>query len=266
MGTLVTITLYADTPEQAQSGFLAAFRRIEKLNDIFSDYKPDSELSHLCDVGVAVSPELMRVLQYAQQLAAETDGAFDITVGPLTRLWRASRKDKRLPSPEKLAAALARSGYRNLQLDPLQCMVPGMQLDAGAIAKGYAGDEAITALRAVGIRSALVAMSGDVVTGDAPPGRKGWRVRAQNEELTLVNAAVSTSGDEYQFAEIDGIRYSHILHPRTGKALQNSPSVSVVAKTGMEADALATAASVLGIERAKALRAFRPVRVFSAAE
>jgi len=251
MGTLVTITLYADSDEQAQRGFVAAFARIEALNAILSDYKPDSELSRACEIAT-LSPELTTVLAHAQRLARKTGGAFDITAGPLSRVWRQARSQKRLPADDALADALRRSGYRKLQFSEeartVECLAPGMQLDAGGIAKGYAADEAVVTLRKMGIRSALVAISGDIAIGDAPPGERGWRVRVQDRTLILSNAGVSTSGDEFQFVEIDGVRYSHIFDPRTGKALRNSGSVSVIANSGMEADASATAISVLNSE------------------
>jgi thiamine biosynthesis lipoprotein len=245
MGTLVTITLYADSDDQAQRGFIAAFRRIHALDGILSDYKPESELSRVCETNGPVSPELITVLAHAQRLAAETDGAFDITVGPLTRLWRQARAQKRFPTNEAIAEALHRSGYRKLQLGrDVRCLVPGMRLDAGGIAKGYAADEALAVLRRMGISSALVAVSGDIAIGDPPPGQSGWRVRLGDEMRTLSNVGVSTSGDEFQFVEIDGVRYSHIIDPRTGMPLQNSRNVSVIAPSAMEADALATAKSV----------------------
>jgi FAD:protein FMN transferase len=135
MGTLVTITLYADSEEQAQRGFVAAFGRIEKLNVILSDYRPESELSRVCEIGV-LSPELTTVLAHAQRLAEQTHGAFDITVGPLSRLWREARAQKRLPSQDEIAAALRRSGYRKLEFSEsartARCLVEGMRLDAGA--------------------------------------------------------------------------------------------------------------------------------------
>ena len=126
-----------------------------------------------------------------------------------------------------------------------------MQLDAGGIAKGYAADEALVALRHTGIRSALVAVSGDLAMSDPPVHQEGWRVRVQNETMYLANAAVSTSGDEFQFAEIDGIRYSHILDPRSGAPLRGAAAVSVIAGSGIEADSLATAISVVGREGGK---------------
>jgi thiamine biosynthesis lipoprotein len=260
MGTLVTITLYADSDDQAQAGFVAAFARIAKLDSILSDYKPESELSRVCESRTPLSPELGTVLVHAQKLARLTDGAFDITIGPLTRLWRQARAEKRLPDPDQLRGARERSGYRLLEIssDQVQCQTAGMQLDAGGIAKGYAADESLAALRRAGIRSALVAVSGDLAMGDPPPGREGWRVLVQTEVLCLANAAVSTSGDEFQFVEIDGARYSHILDPRTGAPLREAGTVSVIAGSGMEADSLATVISVLGEMGARFLA--RPVR------
>jgi FAD:protein FMN transferase len=252
MGTLVTITLYADSPEQAEQGLVAAFGRIKALDSILSDYKPESELSRVCNTGTMLSTELSTVLLHAQRLSQQTGGAFDITSGPLTRLWRDARSQQRLPSPEQLQEALRSTGFRKLELSEdsrhVRCLAAGMRLDAGGIAKGYAADEALTSLARIGIGSALVAVSGDVATSGPPPGRTGWRVRVQNEILSLANAAVSTSGDEFQFIEIDGVRYSHILDPRTGMAVRNGPTVSVIAASGIEADGLATALSVTGPE------------------
>ena len=252
MGSVTTITLYADSPDQAQRAFVAAFRRIEELNGILSDYNPQSELSRACETAGPLSADLLNIIEFSQRLSATTDGAFDITVGPLTHLWRAARKEKRLPSEAELKAALSRTGYRRLTVLPderkIQCSVPGMQLDAGGIAKGYAADEAIRTLRQMGIQRALVAMSGDIVCSDPPPDKSGWVVSVGGKHRLLKNGAVSTSGDDFQFLEIGGERYSHIIDPRTGMPLRNSRTVSVVAPTGMEADALATAASVGGAE------------------
>lgn len=267
MGTIVTITLYAETEEQAQVGFLAAFRRIEQLNDIFSDYKTDSELSRICATDKPLSPDLMAVLARSQHLAAATGGAFDITAGPVIRVWREARREHRLPDPSALAEAKRRSGYRNLQWDSSSrratCLTPGMQLDAGGIAKGYAADQALKTLDDLGLGSALVAISGDLRIGDAPPGKSGWRIRVAGKELVLANTAVSTSGDEFQFADIGGVRYSHIIDPRTGEALRNSSPVSVIAPSGMEADSLATAISVLGPEHARELSGSGGIQVLT---
>jgi thiamine biosynthesis lipoprotein len=268
MGTLVTITLYAAADEQAQSAFSAAFARIAELNRIFSDYLPESELSRVCESQRPANPELLRVLRYAQELSDETGGAFDITIGPLTRLWRDARRSKSLPESAGVKDALARSGYQKLGISSrgiVSCLAPGMQLDAGGIAKGFAADEALAALRRNGVNRAIVAVSGDVVVGDPPPGQDGWKIQVQGRVLRLANSAVSTSGDEFQFIELNGSRYSHILDPRTGEPLRDPKPVSVIAKTGLEADSLATALSVLGPRGAAALAAKRGVRVIGQA-
>jgi thiamine biosynthesis lipoprotein len=164
-----------------------------------------------------------------------------------------------MPDPARLAEARALVGYHKLHLDAAERTVrldhPGMQLDLGGIAKGYAADRAIELIRLEGIASALVAAGGDVVVSAAPPGSRGWRVAVapltkssaqRPRRLLLNNAAVSTSGDAEQFVEIDGKRYSHIVDPRTGIGLLGRRSVTVIADDGVTADSLATAVCVLG--------------------
>lgn len=263
MGTLVSITLYADSPDQAQQAFTAGFARIAQLNRILSDYDPQSELSRACEPDTRFSPDLLRVLNYAQQLSIDTNGAFDITVGPISRLWRKARREKELPSRAQISEAVERSGFRKLKVREwrVTCTVPGMQLDAGGIAKGYAGDEALAAIQRTGVRSALIAISGDIVIGDPPPGKAGWAVKVLGQVKTLANAGVSTSGDEFQFIELGGIRYSHIVDPRTGMALRNSHTVAVIAKTGIDSDSIATAMCVAGPAIADKLTAKRGVQI-----
>jgi thiamine biosynthesis lipoprotein len=184
MGTLIRIKLYAESEQQASSAFRAAFDRIAQLDNALSDYKPDSELNRICrspaGIPVKADPDLFRVLTASVALSNETGGAFDVTLGPVIRLWRQARVDHRLPSPDALAKAALRSGYRKLHLDPSAHTVvldlPGMQIDLGAIAKGYAADAALSTLAQSGIRHALVAASGDLAIGDPPPGQRGWRV------------------------------------------------------------------------------------------
>jgi thiamine biosynthesis lipoprotein len=263
MGTLFRIKLYATDEVQAKAAFQAAFGRVAELDAALSDYKPDSELNRICrtavGVPVRVSDDLFQVLTASQNLATETGGAFDVTLGPIIRLWRDARRTHRLPSPDALRDAAARCGYRKLHLDPAARTVtleqPDMQLDLGGIAKGYAADAALAALRQLGIRSALVAASGDLAFGDAPPGASGWKIGIASSEriLELCNAAVSTSGDTEQYVEIGGTKYSHIVDPGTDFGLTRSILVTVVARRGVDADRLSTAVSVLGPERGRAL-------------
>jgi len=266
MGTLVRIKLYADGALQAKGAFRAAFDRIAQLDDALSDYKPESELNRICRTAVArpveAGAELFRVLEASQKLAAETDGAFDVTLGPVIRLWRQARITNRLPDSALLREAAGRCGYRKLHLDPAKRTVmldqAGMQLDAGGIAKGYAADAALSILEQLGIRSALVAASGDLAFGDPPPGQRGWRIGVDSIDrpeaaftrvLELSNAAVSTSGDREQHLDIDGARYSHIIDPITAMGLSSPITVTVIARHGIDADGFATAVSVLGPER-----------------
>jgi thiamine biosynthesis lipoprotein len=251
MGSIATITLYADSPEQAQQAFIKAFARITELNGVLSDYDPNSELSRICESARRPGKDLSSILSFSAKLASETEGAFDLTIGPLTRLWRQARKERRIPTLAEVDGALERVGYT--KLEGSRCTVAGMQLDAGGIAKGYAADEALAVLKSLGISRALVAMSGDIVSGDPPPGKDGWNVMVADQVRLLRNEAVSTSGDEFQHHEVQGVRYSHIIDPRTGWALRNSRSIAVIAKTGMETDAIATAVSVGGPDTARKL-------------
>jgi thiamine biosynthesis lipoprotein len=254
MGTLFSIKLYAATERAAKDAFRAAFARIAQLDATLSDYRADSELSRVTQSAtpVHVSGDLFAVLSKGQWLAAQTDGAFDVTLGPLTHLWRESRRARALPSDAVLKDALSRSGFRKMHLDaPAHTVcfdVPGMQLDVGGIAKGYSADEALKVLGKLGIQSALVAASGDLAFSDAPPAEKGWKVAidALRRPMLLANAAVSTSGSSEQNFMVDGIRYSHILDPKTGLGLTTDIITTVVARRGIDADGMATALNVLG--------------------
>ena len=263
MGTQFNIVLYAPDSVRARRAADAAFARIDTLNQYLSDYLSESELSRLSatagsDRDVPVGDDLWTVLQNAQRLAAQTDGAFDVTVGPLTRLWRWAMRRGRLPPDDELAQARAAVGYRHLVLDSVartaRLVRPGMRLDLGGIAKGYAVDEALAVLQVHGLPHALIDGGGDIRLGEPPPGKRGWRVElstvhADGERTTearmLARRAIATSGATYRYVEVDGIRYSHILDPRTGMGLTDERLVTVIAPTGMQADALASVLSVL---------------------
>lgn len=271
MGTTFRIVLYAPDEAAAEAAGKAAFARVRRLEAVMSDYDPNSEVMKLCAANDAdpgkplpVSDDLARVLGAALEVSKETDGAFDITVGPLSRLWRGTRKSKTLPAPEALAAAKAKVGYEKVEFDPkaktVRLTVPGIRLDFGGIGKGFAADEALAVLKTHGVARALVAASGDVTAGDPPPGADGWAVDVAPigegrpaRRLRLANASVSTSGDLFQHVEIAGVRYSHVLDPKTGLGLTGRRSATVVAKTGTLADALTKAASVLPPDKAVAV-------------
>jgi len=267
MAVTVKIVLYSPDADAATIAAKDAFSRVHALNGILSDYDPESELRRLCDTAgegraVRVSTELWKVLEHAQQVSRQSDGAFDVTVGPVVRLWRRARRQKQLPPPQALQQAENLVGYKNVRLDAdhqaVELLKKGMQIDLGGIAKGYAMDEALTVLQRRGITRALVEAGGDMRLGDPPPGRPGWRVgippldNPQGEPLSyleLSRVAVSTSGDVVQYVEIAGKRYSHIVDPRTGMALTDHCRVMVVGPSGIAADAITKAVGVLGPEK-----------------
>ena len=265
MGIAFRITLYAADEATANTAADAAFARIDQLNSILSDYDPRSELSQLSSTAgsgktVPVSDPLWFMLKRSQHLARQTDGAFDITVGPLIKLWRRARRMKAMPSPERLAEARQAVGYRHLELDKERQAAtlhrPGMRLDLGGIAVGYAVDEALKVLQQHGIRRTMVDGSGDIGLGDPPPGEQGWTIGVAPLDpegppsvyVSLANYAITTSGDAFQYVEIDGKRYSHIVDPKTGLGLSRRSAVTVIAPDCTTADSLATAVSVLGPE------------------
>src|SRR5579884_498973 len=263
MGTRFQILVYAPDEDTARKAAKDAFARIASLNAIMSDYDPASELMRLCAASggppVPVSAELFFVLSRAQEVSRQSDGAFDVTVGPVVQLWRTARKRRKLPDAKKLAEARALVGWRNVRLDKdkrtVQLLKPGMKLDLGGIAKGYAADEALAVLKNHGIDRALVAAGGDIAVSGPPPGADGWRIaiallpgEKDPGRLILHHAAVSTSGDAEQYVEIDGKRYSHIVDPRTGIGLLGRMSATVVARRGIDADSLTKVIAVLGPE------------------
>ncbi len=262
MGTLISIKVYAADETQARTAFRAAFNRIAQIDAALSDYSPDSELNRIGReaVGrpVSVSDDLFEVAAAGQRLARETDGAFDITSGALTHLWREARKRQRVPDAGAIEAARAHCGYRKVHVDSthrtLELDSPDMQLDMGGIAKGYAADQALAAISKLGIRSALVAVSGDLAFSDT------WKIGVDGLDgpMLLRNAAVSTSGSSEQHLDARGKRYSHIVDPKTGIGLTSSSSVTIVAKHGIDADAAATAVDVLGRDRGLAFLRRRP--------
>jgi FAD:protein FMN transferase len=270
MGTLFRIILYASDSTQAVLAAQAAFRRVDQLNDILSDYKEDSELSRLSATSgtgqkIKVSKDLWHVLQQSVTLSRQTDGAFDITVGPYVQLWRRASRQQQFPSQEALRKASQCVGYQYIQLYPsaqaVELTRSGMRLDAGGVGKGYAVDEAMQILQGHGIASALVDGGGNILVSDPPPGKKGWQVELVIPQIssdkkitvTLTHTAVATSGDMYQYVELDGKRYSHILDPRTGLGLTNQIMVTILARNGITADLYSTAVSVLSSEKGSAL-------------
>jgi thiamine biosynthesis lipoprotein len=271
MGLSVHVVLYAHHDSVARAAARAAFARIAMLDNMMSDYRSQSDLRAIeANAGewVPAPAEMFEVIQTALRMASLTDGAFDPTVAPLVALWRTARQTKALPARAEIEAARARVGWRRVALDTVRRLVrldPGMRLDLGGIAKGYILEQALRVIREAGVTSALVEGGGDIVVGDAPPGRRGWHIDtpgASTELVTrareLANSAISTSGASAQYVEIGGVRYSHVVDPRTGIGLTNQLTARVIATDAAVADALSTALTVLGLDRAAAVVARFP--------
>ena len=267
MGSPFNILIYSVDSIQAEGAAIATFKMIDTLNEIYSDYLPGSELNRLCKTAgagewVHISKPLFTILQKAYHASEISFGSFDVTLGPVIRLWRIARQEKRLPDNDSLKVAMQLVSYKYIDLDSAHRSVrlqkAGMKLDLGGIAKGETAQRAYARLYESGFPYSLIAAGGDIVTGQVPPDVDGWKIainlpgteELMNQQLLLQNKAVSTSGDLYQFMELNGIRYSHIVDPATGYALTQLRNVTVIADKGSDADWLATACSILPIKQA----------------
>lgn len=272
MYTTVTITVVADGPDVADRAIDAAFAEIARLEGLLSFWTETSEIAALNrEAGrgpVRLSDETYEIVARAMEISRETDGAFDGTIGPVIREW--DFKTQTLPDPEALARAIKRVDYRRIRMDSAARTAylesAEMSFDTGGIAKGYAADRAVGALKANGIRAGIVAVAGDVrVFGTRQNGSR-WRVgirdpRGEPEDLIASidlggagsDEAISTSGDYERYFVRDGVRYHHLLDPRTGMPAEGSMSVTVVAPKAVLTDGYATGVFVLGPEKGIAL-------------
>jgi thiamine biosynthesis lipoprotein len=271
MGTTFRIVLHAESTAQpadsarAEEALEAAFAAIAEVERWASDWEPTSEVREVAaraevappGAAVSVSSELAEHLAFALDIAARTGGAFDPTLGTLTRLWRRSARLGELPSPARLAEARAAAGYERVELDiarrEVRIRAPGLRFDLGGSAKGEGLDRALAALRARGFERALVDGGGDVLVGAPPPGELGWRIEVRplgpegpRHCFTAAHCAIATSGDSQQRVELDGVSYAHIVDPATGLGVTARRAATVVAPDARAADALATALVVRG--------------------
>lgn len=267
MGVEFEAVVYAKGSAAADRALDQALARVGELDALLSDYRPDSEVSRLSEQAgsaepLAVSSDLIRVLRDARTISERSGGAFDVTAGALTKLWRRARRLKEYPAEENLREALATVGYRQLEFDAEKKLArltrAGARIDLGGIAKGYAAEEALKILMDAGFPRSLVRASGDIAVHDPPPNEIGWKVAVAplNPDdpptifLRLNRQAVSTSGESRQHFVHEGKRYSHLINPQTGIALTGRMSVTVVSPRATSADALASASAVLGPEPA----------------
>lgn len=270
MGSPFNLVIYAGAKQIADSAAYQSFKLIDSINLICSDYDSTSELFKLryAAVGlpIKVSPILFELIYIAKEAYKDADGSFDITVGPLSRLWRSARKSQQFPTNAAINEARNRIGFKKVQIDSgaqtITLLQTNMQLDMGAIAKGYAADKVLALLQSRGITTALVDAGGDMVVAGMPPQKKGWTIginvpgqqeKVLERKLVLTNKAVATSGDAFQYTLHEGKKYSHIIDPRTGYGVTFQRNVTVVAPTATTADWLATACSILTLDQVKIL-------------
>jgi len=267
MGTIARIVVTTENQQQANATIEAAFDKIFEIDELMSDYDPNSQLSQVNQNGfnepVAVDAALFEVLAAAKAYSCLSDGAFDVTIGPVVQLWRKAKEDDTAPTAETIARAKAGVGYEHLVLDAekqtVQFAKDGMFLDLGGIAKGYAIDKAIEILQDAGVKGAMVDIGGDLRCFGMPAnGAEHWLIGLQDPvadderillTLNMDNMAVATSGDYRRFVMIDEQKHSHIVNPATADSAQDISSVTIIAPTAMAADALATAVTVLGNEK-----------------
>jgi len=272
MGTNVEIIISHTEPRQAKIALEEAFQEIEKIDRLMSSYRPDSEVSELNrqagKKACRVSSDTLRVVQRAIYFAHLSGGAFDITIAPLLRLW--DFKQQKIPAAEEIKKALKKVSYQKIEIKTATSEVflsaPGMAIDLGAIAKGYAVDQACTALAQRGLANYLVNAGGDLRTQGWKEKGQPWIIGLQHPRLKdnliakvhLSAAALATSGDYERFFIKNGERYHHLLDPLTGQPARQCQSVTVMAPSAMDADALATTVFILGADRGMALVAKLP--------
>ena len=255
MGSPFTIELYGQDRVPMEAAVDAAFEEVRRLDDLLSNYKKDSQWSEInrraAERPVPVSPELFRLLTDCVAYSRASEGAFDITVGPLMKVWGFYKGSGRLPHRAEVAAALTKVGHRHIRLDPRAQTVwfdrEGVEMDPGGIGKGLAVDRMVDVLRQKGVRNALVAGAGSSIYGmGAPPGEpRGWRIEIKNPwdtsktgaEVFLKNMSLSTSGSYEKFFRAEGRTYAHIMDPRTGYPAQGTVAVSVVAPRTIDSEA-----------------------------
>ncbi|PYV43199.1 MAG: hypothetical protein DMG06_11580, partial [Acidobacteria bacterium] len=271
MACTYTIVVYGPDAKQLPLIVNAALDEVDRIDSLMSNYKPESALSRInreaSKAPVLVEPELFNFIQLCAQYSQESEGAFDITVGPLMKAWGFFRGEGRIPWTVELWNILRKVGYGHLVLDPNERTIrfdrSGMELDLGGIAKGYAVDRVVSLLKEYNIKRAFVSAGGSTVYGlGSPPDSDGWEVNIRDPiypndphkragVATLKNRSLSVSGNYEKFFRVRGVTYSHIMDPRTGRPVENMLSVAVLTDTGVDGDALDDVFYVQGVEKSK---------------
>jgi len=278
MDTLITISVVSGSGDKAEKAIDKAFGEIEKLDRLLNFFSDSSEVSEINrNAGlkaVAVSPETFAVLEKAVYASGKTDGAFDVTIGSVTTMWDFHKRTK--PEDKKIKERLPLVNYKNIILNKKSSSVylkkKGMLIDLGGIAKGYAADKAVEALKREGIKSGLVSIAGDIKAFGLKPDSKPWKIGIRNPRaippnpplvkggeggfsdeimatIEMTDMAISTSGDYERYFIVDKKRYHHILNPKTGYPAEGCRSVSIIAKDGAVTDPFSTGIFMLGAEK-----------------
>lgn len=267
MYTIVSITVFSDSKKKAKDSIDEAFKELDRIGNLLNFYSESSEIAKINKnagiMPVKVSPETIEVIKKALFVSDSTEGSFDITIGPVVKLW--DFKSMKLPSDKIIKERLKSIGYKNIIVNENNNTVfikkKGVQIDLGGIVKGYSADKVVELLKNRGIDTGLVAIGGDIKTFGLRPDKKPWTIGIQNprqkstdDEIiamikSLSEIAISTSGDYEKYFILDGIRYHHLLDPRTGYPSYSSRSVTVISKESALSDAFATGIFILGPER-----------------
>ncbi|WP_031526699.1 FAD:protein FMN transferase [Dyadobacter crusticola] len=265
MGSPFKLVFYASSDTLARRAADNAFKRVEELNEIMSDYRDGSEINRLSAQSgsgkwIPVSKDLFDILDISLDVSKKCDGVFDVTLGPVVQMWRHATRKGTFPSKEEIAEAMSRTGYAKMKLNSKTRSVfltqKGMRLDIGGLGKGFAAEEALKELEKLGITSAMMDAGGKIVMTNPPPGTDGWKITISNgsdslKTIKLSNTSLATSGPTYRYMEYQGVRYSHIVDPKTGIGLLFHVRTTAICDGGALSDALATAFSVAGIEKSK---------------
>ncbi|MBM9605309.1 FAD:protein FMN transferase [Desulfopila inferna] len=261
--TIVTITVATNSEELAKTAIDAAYQELDRLGKLLNFYADNSELSavnqNAGNAPVIVSPDTLEIIKAAVFAGGQTNGGFDVTIGPVVKLW--NFKDKTMPTKDQVTENLADVGFKNIVIDEAASTVflkkAGVQIDLGGIIKGFAADKAVEILKRHGIEDGIVAVAGDIATFGTQLNGRPWHIGIQNPRqegnddallatVDLRDKGISTSGDYQRFFIADGVRYHHLLNPKTGFPESLCRSVTIIAEKTALTDAFATGIFVMG--------------------
>lgn len=274
MGSRFEITVVANDTLQAQSFIDRAVEEIDRIEHLISEWKPTSQISEVNQNAgirpVRVDKEVFDLVNRSLYFSSVTDGAFDISIVAMDKIWKFDGSMDTLPHPDQIKNAIRNVGYQYIVLDSIQNTIfltrPGMKIGLGATGKGYAADQGRSLLQSLGVMSGIVNASGDLSTWGRPLKGCHWKVGVNDpfrpfttaDILKMRKGAVTTSGDYQKYIEVEGVRYSHIIHPKTGMPSQGLTSVTVIGPSAEFANGLSTSIMVLGLEEGLKLIANYP--------